>query len=287
MPLGRSFLNNAVMSKALSAWLPALILSLATPGCIRLTKALERQPAPPPAVGAAKPPPAPAKTIASKPAPSKPKRVEEPSPDHTGAQPVGEGKLALTLDCGPWADAEIASWILDLLEKRGIRATVFFSGKFVEKHPQVVAKAVAAGNQVGNHTYSHPDLTKLSPEVIVQEVEKTQSLIEKAAGHEVTPLYFRPPYGATNKKVEEAIRSLGFRSVMWTLEALDWQEGATVEKVVDRVLKKAKHRAIILMHITKITQEALPTILEKLKAQGYEFVPLGEALGPEQEAAKK
>lgn len=270
---------RAVTFKAIGAWLAVLALLLASSGCIPSSRPAARAPATPPRlVRESKPAQAPAKTIAPQPAPSEPKPAEERTPGQTRVAPAGEKKMALTLDLGPWTDAEIASGILHILENDGIHATLFFSGKCVEKYPELVAKAVADGHQLGNHTYSHPDLTKLSREAIIQEVEKTQSLLEKAAGHEITPLYFRPPYGATNKKVEEATQSLGFRSVMWTIEALDWQEGATVEKVVDRVLKKAKGGAIILMHITKITQEALPLIVEKLRAQDYDFVSVEEVL---------
>lgn len=272
------FAHRGATSEALTGWLAALPLLLSFSGCIPSTRPAARELTPPRVVHKSKPAQAPAKNIAPEPTFSEPRRAEKPSNGETRTKPAGERKIALTLDLGPWADAKIASGILDILEERGVHATLFFSGKCVEKYPGLVARAVADGHQLGNHTYSHPDLTKLSREAIIQEVEKTQSLLENAAGHEITPFYFRPPYGATNKKVEEILESLGFRSVMWTIEALDWQEGATVEKVVDRVLKKAKVDAIILMHITEITQEALPLILEKLRAQAYEFAGLETVL---------
>jgi len=191
-------------------------------------------------------------------------------------EPAGTKSVALTLDLGPWADPDIAKGILAVLKEKDVPATLFISGKFAEKHAGVVAEAVEEGHPLGNHTYSHPDLTKLSPEQVSEEVDKAQSLIEKAAGHKVTPLYFRPPYGALSQKIRRVVESAGYCLVLWTVDALDWQKGASTQKVEDRVIAKARGDAIILMHITRFTQEALPVIVERLRASGYKFVNLEE-----------
>jgi len=281
--------------RSVIGWMVALTLALLGLGCNRAKTPLWNQaPAPQPAVSA----PRAAESAGELPASSTnageqaakavtaataPNRQDEHLPlgeIRTGK--AGAKRLALTLDVGPWAEVGVAEAILEVLKKGEVQATFFFSGKFVEKQPGFVAKAADSGHYLANHTYSHPDLTKVSREEIISELENTQSLLEKAAGKEIRPLFFRPPYGASSAKVLEAAQSVGFRSVMWTVEALDWQKGATVEKVVARVMERTRDGAIILMHIDKVTIESLPTILERLKGEGYRFVGLEEIVqGPE------
>jgi peptidoglycan/xylan/chitin deacetylase (PgdA/CDA1 family) len=141
-----------------------------------------------------------------------------------------------------------------------------------------VAQIVAAGFPIGNHSYSHPDFTKLTDAQMRSQLSRTASAIVKAGAEDPKPL-FRPPYGARNKHVLAVLRSAGYVSVYWTIDTLDWETTRTPAQIEHAVMSKLKPGAIILMHVgSKQTASILPTLLEEIKAQGYSFVTLREAL---------
>src|SRR5262245_13625948 len=189
--------------------------------------------------------------------------------------------IVLTFDDGP--HPRYTDDILATLKKYNARALFFGVGKNLGTvNPQNEAKlsansnvfkrAYEAGHLLANHSYSHPDLTKLSPADQSREINNTLLLLEKVIG--VKPVLFRPPYGAKNAIVMKEVESLGLKSVLWTLDSLDWADPIS-EPIVQRVLAQvaAAKKGVLLMHdIHKQSAAALPRILEELSKQGYTFL---------------
>lgn len=178
-------------------------------------------------------------------------------------------KAALTFDDGP--NPESTGAILTILKKYKAKATFFVLGSRVEFYPELVEQIVQEGHQVGNHTWSHKDLTKLPPGEITKEIDLTAAAVEAAAG--VSPVAVRPPYGATNKQVNDL---LGIEPVLWTIDTMDWKSHDP--KAISGIVKKeAKDGAIILMHdIHHTTVLALEELIVSLQKEGYELVTVDD-----------
>jgi peptidoglycan/xylan/chitin deacetylase (PgdA/CDA1 family) len=135
---------------------------------------------------------------------------------------------------------------------------------------------------VGNHTWNHPDLTKISAEEIRTEINRTDELLTKLIGHSSKPL-FRFPYGARDANTAAIVNGLGYRSIYWTLDSQDSVgQPKSVDYLVNRITGKTNAEldgSIILMHIGNRTSgEALPIIIEKLQARGFKIVPITEVI---------
>ncbi|WP_344371799.1 polysaccharide deacetylase family protein [Agromyces tropicus] len=168
---------------------------------------------------------------------------------------------SITFDDGP---TSLTPTLLDTLDGTRAAATFFLQGASVQRNPGVAARAVAAGHEVANHTWGHPDLTKLKDDEVVDEVVRTQDAIESATG--VRPTSIRPPYGASNRHVRDLIR-LPF--VVWDVDTRDWQDPG-VDAVVERAVGQAVPGSIILMHDTHSdTIEAVPSVIAGLRGRGF------------------
>ena len=179
--------------------------------------------------------------------------------------------VALTFDDGPHPNT--TPYILDILKKRHLKATFFVLGIQAHKYPELVKRIHDEGHLVGNHTYGHKNLAKLKPAAIKKEIENTNKLIEKITGEK--PKFIRPPYGAVNKAVVEAINEEGMCMVLWTVDTKDWhsKNEKAVLKEVDRQLHISNGKCIggaILMHdIYPSTVRALDPVLDKLASNNY------------------
>lgn len=179
--------------------------------------------------------------------------------------------VALTFDDGP--HPLTTPHILDILKKRHVKATFFVLGLQAKKYPELIKRIHDEGHIVGNHTYSHKNLSKLKTAAIKNEIENTNKLIEKITGEK--PKYIRPPYGAVNKTVISAIKDAGMSMVLWTVDTRDWhsKNEKSVLKEVDRQLHISKGDYIggaILMHdIYPSTVRSLDPVLDKLAANEY------------------
>ncbi|WP_260477599.1 polysaccharide deacetylase family protein [Nonomuraea sp. WAC 01424] len=179
--------------------------------------------------------------------------------------------VALTFDDGP---GPYTKTLLRHLAKYGARATFFVVGQNVGAYPDVVRRTAEAGHEIGNHTWSHPDLTKLSRAAIKSQLTRTDEAVESAAG--VTPGLVRPPYGALDRDVRrQSHRPL----VLWSVDTLDWRhrDSARVARVS---LKRVRPGSVVLFHdIHPTTVKALPRVLKGLSARGYRFVTVSELFG--------
>lgn len=171
----------------------------------------------------------------------------------------GRARVLLTYDDGP--HPQCTPRVLDALAAYGITATFFVVGQNVVRYPHLVRRIVEAGHAVGNHSYTHPAFTAISPQSRLAELQRTQNVVAQAAG--VVPVLFRPPYGATSAAVRAQVESLGLRQVLWDVDTHDYQNpGPRV--VADRVLAAPSGRVVLLHDIHAGTAEATELFAPRL-----------------------
>lgn len=192
--------------------------------------------------------------------------------------------VALTFDDGP--DPVYTPEILDILKEKDVRATFFLIGKNVKNRPEIARRMVEEGHSIGSHTHSHKSLIPLSAKSTYNEIKNAEVAIEEATG--IRPTLFRPPRGVYSGYARELLKEERYTLVLWDLSAVDWAELAP-KKIVANVVNKVKPGSIILLHdsgdlITyrggdrHSTVKALPEIIDKLRAQGYEFITIDQMI---------
>ena len=202
--------------------------------------------------------------------PKPPEPKPEPAPAApTPAPTTGNKVIALTFDDGP---GPYTAHLLDILDQYGAKATFFLIGSKVSGQASVVRSIQARGHQLGNHSWSHPELPKLSVDQIAGEIDRTNEAIRQATG--VKPSILRPPYGAVNGVVLEQLRLRNMSSILWSVDTRDWADRNS-QIVCSRAVAGARPGAVILMHdIHQTSVNAVPCILSSLKQQGYSFVTI-------------
>ena len=205
-----------------------------------------------------------------------------PSPAPTPAKPatyaqvrVDQPYIAMTFDDGP--SAENTPRLLEMLKQRNIKATFFLIGQNVAANPDLVRRILADGHEIGNHSWTHPQLSKLSDDRVTMEITKTQDAIKDASGF--TPSLLRPPYGAITPRQREWVEDrFGLNVILWSVDPFDWKRpGASV--ITQRILSQVRPGAIILSHdIHKQTVDAMPATLDGLIAKGYKFATVSQLI---------
>jgi peptidoglycan/xylan/chitin deacetylase (PgdA/CDA1 family) len=200
--------------------------------------------------------------------------------------PTNTADVALTFDCGA-NDGGIPA-ILSALKAAGVTATFTLTGMFAQTYPQEAKEIAADGYDIGDHTYDHMDMTKMSPAQAQTEVTHGAQVVESVTGRHVQPI-FRFPYGAENQQLVQMVNNLGFGSFLWTVDTLGWEGtkpmssssgGQTVQSVEAKVLRGLTSGEIILMHCgsapdrTTLDADALPAIIPAIEAKGGHFVTL-------------
>jgi peptidoglycan/xylan/chitin deacetylase (PgdA/CDA1 family) len=194
--------------------------------------------------------------------------------------------VALTFDAG--ANADGVPSILATLRREGVPATFFLTGNFVRDFPAAARSIAAAGYRIGDHTITHPHLTRLSDAAVRQEILGAAQQIISVTGQNPAPL-FRFPYGDADTRTIALANQAGYVPARWTVDTLGWQGTAghiSVSVVVSRVLAGARPGEIVLMHVgsnpddhTTFDADALPQVISALRAQGYSFVTLDALTG--------
>lgn len=189
-----------------------------------------------------------------------------------------EKVVALSFDVN-WAEEDYLYEILDILDEEDVKATFFVMGKWViypEGNKEKLIKIKEGGHEIGNHSYVHPSFDKIDEGRMLEEVKKTDEIIENTVG--VKPKLFRFPSGAYNKKAYTFIKSLGYECIQWNVDSVDWKESS--EQIeYERVMKKVKPGSIILFHNNaKYTPSNLRKIIRELKNQGYTFLTVGDMM---------
>jgi peptidoglycan/xylan/chitin deacetylase (PgdA/CDA1 family) len=184
--------------------------------------------------------------------------------------------IAMTFDDGP--SAKLTPKLLDLLAAHHIKVTFFLIGENATEHPEIVAREAREGHEVANHSWSHPNLAKMSDEGVRSQLRRTDDVILSATG--TRPTLFRPPYGSITARQKRWInQEFGYKIVLWDVDPLDWRRpGPNV--VCNRIVKNTRAGSIILAHdIHPGTIDAMPCVFSQLEAKGFKFVTVSELIG--------
>lgn len=183
--------------------------------------------------------------------------------------------IAMTFDDGPHATN--TPKLLEMAAQRHIKLTFFVIGQCVQENPALLQREVAEGHEIGNHTWSHPDLAKLSDDGVRTQLQQTQDIIVKTVG--IKPKLMRPPYGALTKRQQQWINhDFGYKIILWDVDPLDWKRpGSNI--VAQRIIAGARPGSIILSHdIHPGTIDAMPQVFDTLLAKGFKFVTVSELI---------
>lgn len=187
-------------------------------------------------------------------------------------------EIALSFDIN-WAEKDYLDDILIILNKYNVKATFFVMGKWItytDDNKEKLNRIKEGGHEIGNHSYIHPNFSKLSNEKIEEEIMKTEKIIKDTVG--VKSKLFRFPSGDYSESAVKKVLSLDYMPIQWDADSVDWKEdGETVE--YERVRKKVKSGSIMLFHNNaKHTPSNLEKLIKELQSEGYEFKKVGDII---------
>lgn len=195
--------------------------------------------------------------------------------------PKGPRQIALTFDAGGEGDG--FPQLLQALVTAKVRCTFFVTGRWAQDHPDFVRQLAQNGHEIGNHTWSHPDLTRLSDSSIAEEIKRTDVFLIGLLGQK-PPRLFRAPFGSRDARVLAAVSALGFQPVYWSLDSLD-SVGSKKDPryLFDRVAMRKEtdlDGAIVLMHVGEAsTATAVPYLIQALQAREFRLVTVSRMMG--------
>lgn len=181
--------------------------------------------------------------------------------------------VALTINVA-WGNEYLSS-ILATLKKYNIHATFFIEGRWAKENPDLVKMIHDGGHEIGNHSYSHPDMKNTSSENIKKELSSTNEIIHATIGK--SPNLFAPPSGSFREEVVQIATEMDMQTIMWTVDTIDWKD-PTVTTLLQRVLKQIHNGAIILAHPTRATDNSLDKLLSELTNRGYKVSTVSNLL---------
>jgi probable sporulation protein (polysaccharide deacetylase family) len=184
-------------------------------------------------------------------------------------KPIYQGnpsQPAVAFACNVFWGEEYLPLMLDTLDTNQIKMTFFIGGSWAKRYPDTLKEIAKRGHEIANHSYSHPHPNRLTKQENQDQISKTEKLVEELTGIK-TNLY-APPYGEFNETVLLAAHELGYTTILWSIDTIDWKK-PPVEVLQNRVIKKLHNGAIILMHPTDPTAKALPHLIQEIKKQGY------------------
>jgi len=190
-------------------------------------------------------------------------------------------EIAITFDaCPTTLPDEYDEKVIDILLREKTTATLFLSGRWVEKNPEKV-KFLAAQPQfeIANHAFWHPHLLEKDNDRILRELKRTQAIIKKMTGR--TPHYFRPPYGEVDERVAAIAQNAGLTTIQYDIASGDPDVGLSPQRIIRSILRDAKGGSIIVFHMNRKgvhTAEVLPDIIDGLRKKGFTLVTVGELL---------
>jgi peptidoglycan/xylan/chitin deacetylase (PgdA/CDA1 family) len=188
--------------------------------------------------------------------------------------PMTRRLIALTFDDGPYPF--YTPLLLHVLDRSHVAATFFCVGRSAQQFPELIDRIIASGDEIGNHTFNHYKLSGLSDEQIAQQIMEGGAILSTFVGRPID--LFRPPHGRYDRRVLEIASAMGYRTVFWNDSPED-TKNISPDLEVQRVLAQARPGGIVLLHSGQYrTIEALPVIIEKLRAEGYSFVTVDQLL---------
>ncbi|MCJ8010654.1 polysaccharide deacetylase family protein [Paenibacillus sp. KQZ6P-2] len=198
-----------------------------------------------------------------------------------GAEPIYRGNpkkpmVALMINVA-WGNEFIVP-MLDILDQEKVKATFFFDGSWLKKNPELAKEIQKRGHELENHAYTHPNMSQLSEYRASMEISKTQKLLKESLGVDNT--WFAPPSGDFNQQTVRIAHGLGLKTVLWTLDTVDWQNPSP-ESVVNKISNRAQAGTLILMHPTASSSKALQGMIQVIKKKGLIPGTVGQTLSPE------
>ncbi len=185
-----------------------------------------------------------------------------------------EAKVAISFDAAWGADK--TEKIMEICKEYGVNATFFLTGFWVEDYPEMVKKIYDNGFEIGTHSNTHPDMTKLSKSQMKMELETCCDLITKITNQKIE--LFRPPFGAYNDTLIETATELGLKTIQWDVDSLDWK-GLSAMEITNRIINGAHNGSIILCHNNSDhILDALPIVLDRLQKKGYKVTNVGDVI---------
>ncbi|XID95078.1 polysaccharide deacetylase family protein [Paenibacillaceae bacterium WGS1546] len=175
-----------------------------------------------------------------------------------------------------WGD-EYLGPMLEILREADVKATFFFDGTWLSKHMDVARTIIAQGHEASNHAYTHPAMSRLGAERQREEIGKTEALLKQLG---VRNVWFAPPSGDYNATTVKIASEFGLRTVLWTLDTVDWKNPEPAS-VVSKIGRNVGPGNLILMHPTAASQGALKGMIEAIRAKGYRLGTVSETLSPE------
>jgi len=200
--------------------------------------------------------------------------------DQLGARVVSRGfprdkEIAITFDDGP--HPVTTALLLDILKRSNVKATFFVVGRMAEQYPELLRRIRASGHQIACHTYSHSNLAGKTEQQTMKELAMWEEAVDKVVGR--GSRYLRPPGGNYSRETISVVRKRGYVLTLWSVNPGDWSRAAPA-RLIQCVQGKAHPGAVVLMHDDGMnTVQALPTILKRLRADGYRFVTVDELAG--------
>lgn len=185
-----------------------------------------------------------------------------------------EKKVSISFDAA-WGN-EQTEQLLNILDEHNVKTTFFLVGEWVEKFPDSVKEIAKRGHDVENHSNTHSYMTQISEDNMKEEIVNCNKKIEQLTGN--CPTLFRAPYGDYNNAVVKAVKENNMYCVQWDVDSLDWKDPSP-QQIVDNITRKLKNGSIVLLHNGATnTPEALPLVIEAIKSEGYEIVPISQLI---------
>lgn len=203
-------------------------------------------------------------------------------------QKAKKKSVVLTFDDGP--SPEYTEPILNILKKYNVKATFFVVGSQVQKHCNILQRIYSEGHEIGNHSYNHPWMAKISSEEQQNEILQTQGMIQSCISYQ--PRWFRSPYASQNESTLKIAHQAGLNTALWTIDTQDWRKSSTTQSIIQKALNYQTNN-IILMHdgvepnpnfkhpeasLTRNnTVQSLETIIQRFQNNGFQFLTISEA----------
>ena len=184
-----------------------------------------------------------------------------------------DNKISISFDAAWGGDKTLG--ILDLLDEYNIKTTFFLVDIWTQKYPELVKEIVARGHEIGNHSTSHPQMSKLNETQIAKELNTQADNVLAIAG--VRPVLFRPPYGDYNNRVITTARAQGFVPIQWSVDSLDWKNRGAQE-IINRATKVKSGDIVLFHNDSQYILDALPAVIIYYAESGYSVVPISEIL---------
>lgn len=220
--------------------------------------------------------------VPAQPAPQKPTQPTQPTPQKPASKELQglfysdkfKKEVALTFDDGP--HPVNTPKVLDILDQYGVKATFFVTGQNAERYPELIRRIVREGHTLGNHTYDHSDLAKLSQSDILNELSRTQRAVDKALGYHYELKQVRPPYGSADQEVKDTLKGQGSQEILWNVDSNDWRYPKNDKAILDNVFAGSEsvyvRGGVILFHdIHPQSVRVLDDTIERLQKEGFKF----------------